>query len=649
MENTTQYKTLLSPYSINELVLKNRILMAPMGDNLCNEDGSISERQERYFEARAKGGCAGIILGSVGVSRPCGQATPLELSLANDDLIESYKLFVQKMHTYDCKVIAQIKHGGSKAAYAASIGVPFLVPSLKEISEQEMDDGKEMVSKLTQNELAEFVSNLKGAGNFKEMTKEDIDEVIDQFQQAAKRAYKAGLDGVEIHAGHGYIISAFLSSATNKRDDEYGGSKENRIKFLVEILQAVRSVVPKTFPIIVRLDGEEINIPNGIDIEESIFFAKTIEPFIDAIHVSSYANAASGPDFTKAPLVHQRDGFISVTKQIKQAVDIPIIGVGRIETKDAENYIEDNKFDFIAMGRKLLADPELPNKLLLKKETEIKPCQYSYECVSRIFLNGEMVCASDLNLGKSISNSKLQEIDIIGAGPAGMELAIQSAERGIPSRIYEKENFVGGKLISSALIYKPYRPLLEYYRAKMDHKLIEINLNHEIKSFTSDNEGFIDASGSVPQNKDETLKNIQDWLYPFIRDANGEIDKIDNAISCEEILNVCIHGTNTIQLHAAKYLDQLGMNVTLLQSNSKEEIGKSMPVVLRWKIIDDIKDKISIIELADYSKNNFDLNLTAEFKSKNSNANYKIGDSDKGLSYIPQATKDAANFFEKNL
>ena len=137
-------------------------------------------------------------------------SNPLELSLANDDLIESYKLFVQKMHTYDCKVIAQIKHGGSKAAYAASIGVPFLVPSLKEMSEQEMDDGKEMVSKLTQNELAEFVSNLKGAGNFKEMTKEDIDEALDQFQEAAKRAYKAGLDGVEIHAGHGYIISAFF-------------------------------------------------------------------------------------------------------------------------------------------------------------------------------------------------------------------------------------------------------------------------------------------------------------------------------------------------------------------------------------------------------------------------------------------------------
>ena len=153
-------------------------------------------------------------MGSVGISRPCGQATPLELSLANDDLIEGYQKFVKKMHVYDCKVIAQIKHAGSKAAYAASIGVPFLVPSIKEMSKQEIDDGKEMVGKLTQDELAAFVSNLKGAGNFKEMTNEDIEEVISQFKDAAKRAYEANIDGIEIHAGHGYILSAFLSSAT---------------------------------------------------------------------------------------------------------------------------------------------------------------------------------------------------------------------------------------------------------------------------------------------------------------------------------------------------------------------------------------------------------------------------------------------------
>ena len=156
---------------------------------------------------------------------------------------------------------------------------------------------------------------------------------------------------------------------------------------------------------------------------------------------------------------------------------MPVIGVGRIEPASAEQYIANKAFDFIAMGRKLLADPELPNKLAMQITDQIKPCQYSYECVSRIFLNGEMVCASDLNLGESNVKSEHKRIDIIGAGPAGMELAIQSASRGIPTQIFEKEEFLGGKLIGAALIYKPYRSLLEYYRSKMQDKLIKIYFN----------------------------------------------------------------------------------------------------------------------------------------------------------------------------
>ena len=157
MKTTQQYKSLFSSFKINELEFKNRILLAPMGDNLCNKDGSISKKQESYFLARAKGGCGGIILGSVGVSRPSGQATPYELSLANDRLIPNYKKFVNLMHSHNCKVIAQIKHGGSKAAFAASIGVPFLVPSLKEMSAEDIEHGKNMVEKLTPSEMNEFI------------------------------------------------------------------------------------------------------------------------------------------------------------------------------------------------------------------------------------------------------------------------------------------------------------------------------------------------------------------------------------------------------------------------------------------------------------------------------------------------------------
>tara|TARA_Y100001935_G_scaffold27578_1_gene21039 strand:- start:1172 stop:3124 length:1953 start_codon:yes stop_codon:yes gene_type:complete len=650
MKTTQQYKSLFSPFKINELEFKNRILLAPMGDNLCNKDGSISKKQESYFLARAQGGCAGIILGSVGVSRPAGQATPLELSLASDNLIKKYKKFVKLMHKNDCKVIAQIKHGGSKAAYAASIGVPFLVPSLKEMSSKDIEHGKNMVEKLTPEEMNEFVSNLKGAGNFKVMDFEDIKKVIKQFRNAAERAYKADLDGIEIHAGHGYIISSFLSEATNFRTDQYGGSLKNRVRLLDEIIDAIRTKVPRNFPIIVRLDGEEINIKNGLTSTETCKIAKYIEPKIDAIHVSSYANPASGPDFTKAPLNHKKEGFIKVTSLIKNVVQIPVIAVGRIEPKNAEKYISEGKFDFLAMGRKLLADPNLPKKLINDEQNKIKPCQYSYECVSRIFLNGQMVCASDVSLGKRDKKFSQKKLVIIGAGPAGLELALQAAKRNIEVSIYEKQQYIGGNLIGASLIYEPYKKLLHYYQASINNKLIDLHLNKEIalddiEIKISSNQKIVVASGGVPSSSIPNAVNIQSFLNPFIMSNRGDIDSVRSDLKQEKYKNCAILGTDTIQLHLAKFLSSIGIDVSLVRNN--ETIGSSMPVVLRWKILDELANQVSVISEKDYLGREFDITLDATFESKtNFNKFETIGDSKHGLAYIPQTAKDAVRYFK---
>tara|TARA_Y100001936_G_scaffold107793_1_gene105881 strand:- start:12201 stop:14153 length:1953 start_codon:yes stop_codon:yes gene_type:complete len=650
MKTTQQYKSLFSPFKINELEFKNRILLAPMGDNLCNKDGSISKKQEGYFLARAQGGCAGIILGSVGVSRPSGQATPLELSLANNNLIGKYKKFVKLMHKNDCKVIAQIKHGGSKAAYAASIGVPFLVPSLKEMSAKDIEHGKNMVNKLTPEEMNEFVSNLKGAGNFKVMDLIDIEKVVEQFKDAAERAYKANIDGIEIHAGHGYIISSFLSKATNLRTDKYGGSLKNRIRLLDEIIDAIRTCVPRNFPIIVRLDGEEINIKDGLTSAEVCEIAKHIESKIDAIHVSSYANPASGPDFTKAPLNHKKESFTKVTNAIKNAVQIPIIAVGRIEPERADKYISEGKFNFLAMGRKLLADPNLPNKLKNNEKNKIKPCQYSYECVSRIFLNGQMVCASDVGLGKRDKNYSKRKLVIIGAGPAGLELALQGAKRNIEVAIFERQGFIGGNLIGASLIYEPYKKLLNYYQASIKNKLIDLNLNTEIssddiKTEFVDNQKVVVATGGVPSISMPNATNIQSWLHPFIEDNNGNIDAIKSALEKEKYKNFAILGTNTIQLHLAAFLRSIGVDVSLVRT--KETIGKSMPVVLRWKVLDELENQVPIISENAYFEKKFDITLDSVFESNSDIKELEtIGDSKHGLAYIPQTAKDAVGFFK---
>ena len=650
MKTTQQYKSLLSSFKINDLEFKNRILLAPMGDNLCNEDGSISKKQERYFLARARGGCAGIILGSVGVSRPSGQATPMELSLADDSLIEKYEAFSNLMHAQDCKVIAQIKHGGSKAAYAASIGVPFLVPTLKDMSPEDMEHGKNMVGKLTPDEMAAFVSNLKGAGNFKVMEKNDIEIVIDQFKQAAKRAFKAKLDGVEIHAGHGYVISSFLSKATNQRTDEYGGSLKNRMRLLVEIIDAIRLELPRSFPIIVRLDGEEINIKNGLTSTESIQIAKSIESKVDAIHVSSYANPASGADFTKAPLNHKKEGFVKVTSLIRDAVKIPIIAVGRIDPDRADNYISQGKFNFLAMGRKLLADPDLPKKLMKNEPKTIKPCHYSYECVSRIFLNGQMVCASDVGLGKKEKEHSIKNLAIIGAGPAGLELAVQAANRKIHVSLYEKQSFIGGNLIGAAIIYEPYEKLLNYYQESIKNDFIDVHFNKEIelddlhdKFF--DNQMLVLASGALPGPSRVNATNIQAWLNPFIHENKGNVKLIKSSIKEKEIGDCAIIGTDTIQLHLASFLTSLGINVSLVKN--ADDIGGSMPVVLRWKVLDDLEHQVPIISEKDYIRRDFDITLDTNFLArKNLSSINVIGDSKHGLAYLPQAAKDAVGFFK---
>ena len=649
MKTTQQYKSLFSSFKINELEFKNRILLAPMGDNLCNKDGSISKKQESYFLARAKGGCGGIILGSVGVSRPSGQATPYELSLANDRLIPNYKKFVNLMHSHNCKVIAQIKHGGSKAAFAASIGVPFLVPSLKEMSAEDIEHGKNMVEKLTPSEMNEFVSNLKGAGNFKIMEKKDIDQVVRQFKSAAIRAYKAGLDGIEIHAGHGYVISSFLSKATNTRKDKYGGSLKNRIRLLVEIIDAIRSELPRSFPIIVRLDGKEINIKNGLTIKETVKISKHIATKIDAIHVSTYANPASGPDFTKAPLNHKEESFVKAASLIKNEINIPVIAVGRIDPENADRYISEGKFNFLAMGRKLLADSNLPNKLMNNEAEKIKPCQYSYECVSRIFLNGQMVCASDINLGKKYKKSSIKNLAIIGAGPAGIELAIQAAKRKIYVSLYEKQEFIGGNLIGASVIYEPYRQLLNYYRQSIKNKFINLQLRNKI-SFKEiqdefSNSNIVIASGGVPQTSQSNAINIQEWLNPMILKNKGEVDLIELSLKEEGYKSCAILGTDTIQLHLANFLNSIGIEVTLIK-NSKS-IGASMPVVLRWKILDDLKSHVPIISKKDLHEKEFDLIVETSFKARSNSAEiYQIGDSKNGLSYLPQTARDAVRFFE---
>jgi len=233
------------------------------------------------------------------------------------------------------------------------------------------------------------------------MTGEDVAHLVARFAEAAERARRAGFDGVELHAGHGYILSEFLSPASNRREDVYGGPIENRARFLVETIRAVKERVGDDFPVWCRIDGCEYRTRGGITPEDAQHAAELAEAAgADAIHVSAYADSTEGAAFTEAPLVHQPCGFVPHAEGVKKRVGVPVIAVGRIEPEEAEALLVRGGADFIAMARKLLADPQLARKLTEGRRADIRPCIYCYTCVGRIFLNQESACAVNARSGR---------------------------------------------------------------------------------------------------------------------------------------------------------------------------------------------------------------------------------------------------------
>ena len=231
-----------------------------------------------------------------------------------------------------------------------------------------------------------------------------------------------------------------------------------------------------------------------------------------------------------------------------------------------------------------------------------------------------------------------------------MELSLQAAKRNINVSIYEKQEFIGGNLIGASLIYEPYRKLLNYYQASIKNKLIDVHLNKEIilddieKKF-SDCQNVVIASGGVPSSSIPNAINIQSWLNPFIENNGGEIDSIKLDLKKEKYGNCAILGTDTIQLHLASFLSSIGVNVSLVRSN--KTFGSSMPVVLRWRILDELANQVPVISEKDYLSKKFDITLDATFESKpNLKKLESIGDSKHGLAYLPQTARDAVGYFK---
>jgi 2,4-dienoyl-CoA reductase-like NADH-dependent reductase (Old Yellow Enzyme family) len=455
--------------------LRNRIVMPAMDQNTC-ADGAISDLTIAHYEARARGGVGLLILETSAVAWPVGATSIHQPALSNDRFIPGLTRLADAAHAHGACIVVQACHHGKTAGVDPMQERQQLVPSVP------LPDDPADISAITMPELMKMAALTGGKrATQREATLDDIAWVIDQFAEAADRVQRAGFDGIEVHAAHGYLISTFLSPRFNRRTDAYGGSDANRARLLVEIIQAIRSHCGSGFAIIVRLDGREYS-EGGIEPLLAAEYAVMAEQAgADAIHVTASGVDAMGVGFTNGPLPWQPGQYVGLAAVVKQRVGIPVIAVGRIMPAQAESVLADGDCDFISMGRQLLADPDLPAKLLAGRPDAVRTCINCYVCVAQNFWDGTPICAVNAELGHYDEGSiekadTARTIAVIGGGPGGMEAARVAALRGHRVVLFERSKELGGTARFSSLTTPMNAELVRYLSTMMVDLDVEVRL-----------------------------------------------------------------------------------------------------------------------------------------------------------------------------
>ena len=483
MATDLRFTKLLEPGRIGQMELRNRIIMAPMGTGYATNEGFVTDRMKDYYEARARGGAALIIPGVLSIDAPRGRCETDQLSISEDKYLPGLSGLVETVHKHGAKIAAQLQHAGKIATVDRAQGVQQLSASEAEFH------GAETITDMTGEELGRLAARFAKAPpdqKTKALSTEEIQHMVQRFAQAGERAKKSGFDGVEIHAGHGYLLSSFLSPAWNKRKDEYGGDLKNRARFVIEVIQATRARVGRDYPVWCRIDGREFDTEGGITIEDAKALAVLLQDAgADAIHVSAYGGVITG--FIDAPICYPLGHLVPYAAAVKAAVKVPVIAVGRITPELGEDILRQGKADFIAMGRALLADPELPNKLASGRRDEIRPCIRCYVCATQHIEDWPTVCSVNVATGREAEftikpGDKPKNVAVIGSGPAGMEAARIAALRGHRVTLYEKNRRLGGSLVFASVVSADNEGLLDWMTRQMKKLPINIKVGTEVSA-----------------------------------------------------------------------------------------------------------------------------------------------------------------------
>lgn len=552
-----EYEKLFRPFEIGNMKLKNRIVLSPMGTNSANSDGTISEEEIDYFTERAKGGAGMIIMGCQFISEEMAQGSQEGL-LENSYVIPKLTSLIENVHRYGSKIVAQVSCGTGKNAFASMYDEPPVSAS-------------------------PIPSTFNPDISCRPLTKDDIETIMEQFANAADIVKKAGFDAIEIHGHAGYLIDQFMSSVWNNRDDEYGGSAENRMRFPREIIQTIREVIGEDMPILFRIALDH-RFEGGRDLEESMELIKILEKEgVDALDID--AGAYESIDYIFPPAYLGDACMDYVCEPARKAVDIPLLNSGNHTPETALNLIESGDADLAMFGRPLIADPYLPKKLKNNNREDIRPCiRCNEDCIGRIMeRTTKLSCAvnpaacEEKRFQIETTNSA-KNIAIIGAGPAGLEAARVATLKGHNVSIFEKESEIGGQLAAAATpkFKSQLQALIDWYKVQIDKLDIDLKLESKISADDQKFDNYdeiIAATGAVPLNPD--IPGIDNSNVINVIDAhkNKDLIKGEKIVMCGGGLSGCdsaleLAAEDNKEVTIVEMLDSVAKDVMLINKTS---------------------------------------------------------------------------------
>lgn len=562
---------------IGNCEIKNRFVVPAMVTDYCTEDGHITNRYIAYMEEKAKGGFGLLITEDFEIQEH-GKGYPCIAAIYNDSYIEGCRKLTDAVHRHGAKIFCQLYHPGRETNHFFNGGVQPVAPSaIKDPVCQDLP---------------------------RELTAEEIHQMVKDFGAAARRARKAGFDGVEIHAAHGYLIAQFLSPFVNRRTDEYGGCFDNRVRFLDEVYDEVRKNVGEDFPMQIRMSGNEY-VLGGRTLAESLELAVHAEALgFDSIHVTNGVYAAPANKSSVAPMFTDHAFNMEIAEQIKRSVSIPVVVTNRInDPKMADIIVRMGKADFIGMGRGSIVDPYLPKKAKEGRFDEIKYCIGCLQgCMGGIFTGGCMTCLVNPSVGREYENNLKpaavrKKVMVVGGGPAGLAAAEAAAKRGHEVQLFEAKKYLGGQFRAAA--YPTGKgeltTVVSSYRRSLEVLNVPVHTETEVTAELVEKENpdaVILTTGATP-------------LMPPIKGIDGK-----NVVTAEEVLvgdvdipsgPVVVCGGGEVGCETAEFIAHLNPDVTVLEM--KDAILNDMVVFTKAGLLELMQNaKIKILTGAKVSK-----------------------------------------------